>query len=69
MEVISAKGKAQIYIKNINSEVYVDILKERLSDLKVLSSEEIKLQFGNDSKHKSLAAYEFLNSNTVFEVI
>ena len=33
---ISAKGKAQIYIfeKNMNSEVYVDILTERLSDSK-----------------------------------
>ena len=43
----------------MNSEVYVDILKEKLSDFQVLSSEEIKLQFDNDSKHKSLAAYEF----------
>ena len=64
---ISAKGKAQIYIfeKNMNSEVYVDILTERLSDFKELSNEEIKLQFDNDSKHKSLAAYEFLNSNNI----
>ena len=64
---ISAKGKAQIYIfeKNMNSEVYVDILTERLSDFKDLSNDVIKLQFDNDSKHKSLAAYEFLNSNNI----
>ena len=36
-----------------------------MSDFKELSNEEIKLQFDNDSKHKSLAAYEFLNSNNI----
>ena len=46
----------------MNSEVYVDILTERLSDFKDLSNDVIKLQFDNDSKHKSLAAYKFLNS-------
>ena len=49
----------------MNSEVYVDILTERLSDFKDLSNDVIKLQFDNDSKHKSLAAYEFLNSNNI----
>ena len=45
---------SDLYIwKNMNSEVYVDILTERLSDFKELSNEEIKLQFDNDSKHKS----------------
>ena len=45
--------------------MYVDILKERLNNFQTLSSEEIKLQFDNDSKHKSLAAYEFLDSNNI----
>ena len=49
----------------MNSEVYVDILTERMSDFQALSSEKIKLQFDNDSKHNSLAAYEFLNSNNI----
>ena len=64
---ILAKGKAQIYIfeKNMNSKVYVDILTERLSDFKDLSNDVIKLQFDNDDKHKSLAAYKFLNSNNI----
>ena len=30
-----------------------------------MSNDVIKLQFDNDSKHKSLAAYEFLNSNNI----
>ena len=67
MGAISAKGKAQLYIfeKKMNSEVYVDILTERMRDFQALFSEEIKLQFDNDSKHKSLAAYEFLISNNI----
>ena len=49
----------------MNSELYVDILIEKLSNFQVLSSEEIKLQFDNDSKHKYLASYEFFNSNNI----
>ena len=49
----------------MNSEVYVDILTERLSDFKDLSNDVIKLQFDNNSKHKSLATYEILNSNSI----
>ena len=49
----------------MNSEVYVDILTEKMSDFQALSNEETKLQFENDSKHKSLVAYEFLNSNNI----
>ena len=64
---ISTIGKAQLYIfeKNMNSKVYIDILTERTSDFQALSSEEIKLQFDNDSKHKSLTAYEFLILNNI----
>ena len=65
---ISAKGKAQLYIfekKNMNSEVYVDILTERMSDFQALSNKETKLHFEKDSKHKSLVVYEFLNSNNI----
>ena len=36
-----------------------------MSDFQALSSEEIKLQFDNDSKHKSLTAYEFLILNNI----
>ena len=45
--------------------MYVDILTNSLSDFKALSSEEIKIQFDNDRKYKSLDAYEFLNSNNI----
>ena len=49
----------------MNSEMYADILAERLSDSQALSNEELKQQFDNDSKHKSLAVYEFLYSNNI----
>ena len=49
----------------MKSEADVEILNERLGDFKDLSNGVIKLQFDRDSKHKSLAAYEFLNLNNI----
>ena len=62
---ISYNGKSSIktFIQNMDSEFYVGILMEKISEIKEIGGDDMMFQCDNDSKHDSKMAKEFYKKN------
>ena len=62
---ISNNGKSSIktFTQNMDSEFYVEILMEKLSEIKEIGGEDMMLQCDKDSKHVSKMVKEFYKKN------
>ena len=63
----SAKVKVDLYFfnKNLDTNLYIEILEFSLPEINKLIKNSIILQFDNDPKHRSLKALEFYKENNI----
>ena len=65
--VFSAKGKVDLYFfnKNLDTNLYIEILEFSLPEMNKIMKNSIILQFDNYPKHRSLKALEFYKENNI----
>ena len=63
----SAKGKVDLYFfnKNLDTNIYIEILDISLLEMNKIIKNSIILQFDNDPNHRSLKALEFYKDNNI----
>ena len=66
-EKFSEKGKVDLYFfnRNLDTNLYIEILKFSLPEMNKIMKNSVTLQFDNDPKHKSLKALTFYKENNI----
>ena len=67
MGSIFCKGKVDLnfFNRNLDPNLYIEILEFRLPELNKIIKNSFILQFDNDPKHRSLKALEFYKENNM----